>query len=144
MYWEGNNRHSKTKDIGYISTDILRPNSFKEYPTEIYNLFLSLIDHDGKVIDLECGNGLMLKHLVTNSKYELISYGADFIKESIKQTKEIALPEYSDNFIVANVVEADLGENSFDFIFFDPYIVHPDDLENMVDKLLKACRSGVR
>ena len=129
MYWEGND-----------GTDVLRPNGFKEYPVEIYNIFLSLIDHDGKVIDLGCGNGLMLKHLVTNSKYKLVPYGVDFIEESIKQAREIVLPEYSDNFTVANVVEVNLGENSFDFIFFDPYIVHPDDLEDMISKLLKACK----
>ncbi len=131
MYWEGND-----------GTDILRPNGFTEYPDEIYDLFLRLIDHDGKVIDLGCGNGLMLRHLVTRSKYRLIPFGVDFIEESIRQAKEVVLPEYADNFTVGNVADIDLGTNAYDFIFFDPYTVHPDDLEDVVSRLLRACRPG--
>ena len=70
--------HWKNNDGGTI----LKPNVFGEYPTEVYNLFLSIIDHDGKVLDLVCGNGLLLRHLVTNSKYKLIPYRVDFIEES--------------------------------------------------------------
>ncbi|MEM3615544.1 MAG: class I SAM-dependent methyltransferase [Candidatus Methanomethylicia archaeon] len=73
-------------------------------------------------------------------KYKLIPYGIDFIEESIKQAKEVILPEYAQNFIVGNIVDVDLGIISFDFIFFDPYDVHPDDLQTMVSRLLKAIR----
>ena len=44
MYWKDND-----------GSDILRPNGFDGYPEEIYNLFLSLVDHDGRVMDLGCG-----------------------------------------------------------------------------------------
>ena len=131
MYWKGNDR-----------SDILRPNSFKEYPEEIYNLFLSLIDHDGKVIDLGCENGLMLRHLVTRSRCKPVPYGVDFIEESIEQAREVVLPEYAENFVICNVADFDLGVETYDFIFFDPYTVHPDDLEEVVDRLLRACRPG--
>jgi len=131
MYWKKNR-----------GSDIFMPNGFREYPEEIYDLFLSLIDHDGKVIDLGCGNGLMLRHLLTKSKYRLIPYGVDFIEESIRQAREVILPMYAENFKVGNIVDIDLGANSFDFIFFDPYNVHSDDMQGMIDKLLRACKSG--
>ncbi|MBO3799228.1 MAG: class I SAM-dependent methyltransferase [Candidatus Brockarchaeota archaeon] len=131
MYWEGND-----------GSDVYRPNGFSEYPCEIYNVFLNLIDHDGNVIDLGCGNGLMLCHLVTRSNYKLTPYGVDFIEESIEQAKKVILPKYAENFTVANIVDIDLGFNFFDFIFFDPYDVHPDDLRSMINKLLKACKPG--
>ena len=120
MYWKGND-----------GSNILRPNGFTEYPREVYDLFLSLIDRDGKVIDLGCGNGLMLRHLVTRSRYRLIPFGVDFIEESIRQAREVVLPEYAANFFVSNIVDFDLGASAFDFIFFDPYTVHPDDLEEI-------------
>ncbi len=129
MYWEGND-----------GSDILRPNGFKEYPADIYDLFLSLIDRNGRVLDLGCGNGLMLKHLVTRSRYKLVPYGVDFIEESIRQAREKILPEYAENFKVANIADVELEEKFYDFIFFDPYSVHPDDLEPVVEKLLRACR----
>ncbi|MBO3754754.1 MAG: class I SAM-dependent methyltransferase [Candidatus Brockarchaeota archaeon] len=131
MYWEGND-----------GSDVFRPNGFFKYPCEIYNVFLNLIDHDGNVIDLGCGNGLILRHLVTRSSYKLIPYGVDFIEESIKQAREVILSMHAGNFTVANIVDIDLGINFFDFIFFDPYDVHPDDVESMIDKLLKACKPG--
>ncbi|MGC9095221.1 MAG: class I SAM-dependent methyltransferase [Candidatus Bathyarchaeia archaeon] len=131
MYWKDND-----------GSDIFRPNGFDEYPKEIYDLFLSLIDHDGRVIDLGCGNGLMLRHLLTKSKHKLIPYGVDFIEESIKQAKEVILPMYAENFKVGNIVDIELGTGYFDFIFFDPYDVHPNDVQGMIDKLLKACKHG--
>ncbi len=73
MYWKGNN-----------GSDILRPNGFDAYPDEIYDFFLGLVDREGRVIDLGCGNGLMLRHLVTKSKYKLVPYVVDFIEASIK------------------------------------------------------------
>ena len=131
MYWEGNG-----------GSDIPRPNGFAECPDGIYDLFLSLIDRDGKVVDLGCGNGLMLKHLVTRSRYKLIPCGVDFLEESIRQAREVVLPEYGDNFVVGNVADVDLGVESFDFIFFDPYTVHPGDLEEVVRRILRACKPG--
>lgn len=131
MYWKDND-----------GSNIFRPNGFDTYPEEIYDLFLSLVDHDGKVIDLGCGNGLMLRHLLMKSKHKLIPYGIDFIEESIRQAKELILPMYAENFKVGNIVNIDLGTNSFDFIFFDPYDVHSDDIQAMIDKLLKACKPG--
>ncbi len=131
MYWMDND-----------GTDILRPNGFREYPEEIYNLFLELIDHDGKVIDLGCGNGLLLRHIVTKSRYKLVPYGIDFLEESIKQAKTMVLPQYADNFVVGNIVDVDLEVESYDFIFFDPYNVHPDDLNQTVYKIIRSCRKG--
>jgi ubiquinone/menaquinone biosynthesis C-methylase UbiE len=78
------------------------------------------------------------------SKHKLIPFGIDFIEESIRQAKELILSMYAGNFKVGNIVNIDLGTNSFDFIFFDPYDVHSDDIQAMIDKLLKACKPGVK
>ncbi|MGB9760573.1 MAG: class I SAM-dependent methyltransferase [Fervidicoccus fontis] len=131
MYWRNND-----------GSDVLRPNGFDVYPDEIYDLFLKLVDHDGRVIDLGCGNGLMLRHLVTKSRFRLVPYGVDFIEESIKQAKEVILPQYAENFKVGNIADIDLSPNFFDFIFFDPYDVHQDDSQHMINKILQACKPG--
>ena len=131
MYWKNND-----------GSDILRPNGFQEYPEEVYDLFLKLIDHDGKIIDLGCGNGLLLRHIITKSKYKLIPYGIDFIKESIEQAKTKVLPQYADNFIVGNIVDVELGVENYDFILFDPYHVHKNDLSQMIHKIIRSCREN--
>lgn len=134
MYW------TKNEDNPYL------PNGFLVYPHEIYDFFLSFIDHSGRVIDLGCGNGLLLKHLVENSRYELIPYGVDFIEESIEQAKREILPRFADNFVVANVRDyvREMPNEYFDFVFFDPYNVHPEDITETVKHLIRACKTGGR
>lgn len=133
MYW---------KNKG--SQNIYLPSGFKEYPHEIYNLFLNAVHRNGKVLDLGCGNGLLLKHLVENSKYELKPYGVDFIDESIQQAKKVILPDYSNNFIVSNIVDYELRPKSFDFILLDPTDIHKDDIDWFLDKVLRACKPDGR
>ncbi|WP_083820434.1 bifunctional 2-polyprenyl-6-hydroxyphenol methylase/3-demethylubiquinol 3-O-methyltransferase UbiG [Thermococcus sp. AM4] len=134
LYWEQNDGNP------YL------PNGFLVYPHEIYDFFLSFINHPGRVIDLGCGNGLLLRHLVKNSGYGLIPYGVDFIEESIEQAKREILPEFADNFTVANVRDyvREIPDGYFDFIFFDPYNVHPEDLPETVSHLIRVCRAGGR
>lgn len=129
MYW----RDRACKDI-YL------PSGFKEYPSEIYDLFLTLIHRDGKVLDLGCGNGLLLKHLVERSEYELEPFGVDFIEESIQQAREMVLPDYSSNFIVLNIVDYELKPRFFDFIFLDPTDIHKDDMNGFLNKVIRACK----
>ena len=132
MYW-------RSRDY---KNNIYLPSGFKEYPREIYDLFLGLIHRSGRIIDLGCGNGLLLKHLVENSKYRLEPFGVDFIEESIQQARELILPAYSDNFTVQNIVDYELEPESFDFIFLDPTDIHRDDIDWFLDRVIKACKPG--
>ncbi|MEM1509516.1 MAG: hypothetical protein QXY49_05310 [Thermofilaceae archaeon] len=51
-------------------------------------------------------------------KYKPTPYGVDFIEESIRQAKELVLPEYAENFKVGNIVDVDLSPVFFNFIIF--------------------------
>ncbi|MEB3860496.1 MAG: class I SAM-dependent methyltransferase, partial [Desulfurococcales archaeon] len=102
------------------------------------------VDRDGRVIDLGCGNGLLLRHLVSQAGKKLEPYGVDFIEESIEQAKTVILPEYAENFAVSNLVDYSLKPGSFDFILVDPYDIHRDDLEGFLEMVLGACRPGGR
>lgn len=127
MYWEPND-----------GTDILLPNGFREYPKEIYDVFLKVITKDGKILDLGCGNGLLLKHIMKNSGGHIVPYGVDFIEESINQAKTIVHPEHSENFECVNIVDFDFADAFYDYILFDPYDIHRSDLQNIVNKAVKA------
>jgi len=131
MYWKDND-----------GTDILKPNGFTEYPEEIYNLFLEQIDGDGEIIDLGCGNGLLLKHIICRSKYNLTPYGIDFIPESIDQARMLIHPDYPENFKVANIIHYELGIEKYRYIIFDVYTVHPKDLPQTVERVIKACKKN--
>lgn len=123
-------------------SDILKPNGFDEYPCEIYNQLMKPIDRDGSVLDLGCGNGLFLKHIMKYSGYRITPYGIDFIEESIRQARELILPEYAENFRVGNIAYIELEESRYDYIYFDPYSVHPYHLKPVLNKIIKACKPG--
>jgi len=132
-YWRDNN-----------GTDLIRSNGFREYPIFVYTALCQQIHKDGKVLDLGCGNGLMLRHLMQYSGYQLIPYGIEFLKDSIKQAKEILHPQYKNNFLVGNIIDYSFGKGSFDFIFLSPHHIHPSDRKDFLKKLKENCSQGGR
>jgi len=103
------------------------PNGFQFYPSEIYDQFALLMTRAGKVLDLGCGNGLLLKHLVRKSRNRLIPYGVDFLKKSITEAKKVVLPKCQENFTLCNFLQFDFAGAPFDYILLDPDDVHPFD-----------------
>lgn len=130
-YWENNN-----------GSNLFRPNGFDSLPEDIYRAFAIEIDKDGKVLDLGCGNGLMLRYLMVCSGYKLIPYGVDFIELSIKQAKEILHPQYADHFEVGNVVNYSFERGPFDFIFATLHHIYPNDRKKYLAKLKKNCKKN--
>jgi len=124
------------------STNIYWTNGFKAFPEEIYMSFCPLIQKDGKIIDLGCGNGLLLHYLIKKNPYSLVPFGIDFIDLSIEQAKKIIFPSYAHNFFAKNLLEYDFAQGPFDFILFDPYHLHSNDLSSFIQKLLHHCAAN--
>jgi cyclopropane fatty-acyl-phospholipid synthase-like methyltransferase len=129
-YWKNN------------ENNLFRPNGFQSLPDTLYRAFAEQIDKNGKVLDLGCGNGLMLKYLISTSGYKLVPYGADFMEKSIWQAKNILFPEYADNFKNCNVVDYNFKEGPFDFIFTFINHVYPAQRKKYIEKIIKSCKRG--
>jgi 2-polyprenyl-3-methyl-5-hydroxy-6-metoxy-1,4-benzoquinol methylase len=129
-YWENN------------ENDLFRPNGFPALPDTTYQSFSEEINKDGKVLDLGCGNGLMLKYLMETSGHKLIPYGADFMEKSIEQAKNILFPEYADNFENCNVADYSFGKGPFDFIFTFLSHIYPPQRKKYIEKVIKSCKRG--
>ncbi len=128
-YWENND-----------GINLYRPNGFNNLPENIYRAFSEQIDKDGKVLDLGCGNGLMLKYLMFTSGYKLIPYGVDFMESSIKQAKEILHPQYAKNFVVDNISDYSFKAGPFNFIFAIIHHIYPGDRKEYLEKTKKNCK----
>lgn len=124
--------------------NLFRPNGFIGLPDINYGAFREQINKDGKVLDLGCGNGLMLKYLMATSGFKLIPYGADFMEKSIKQAKEILFPEYADNFDLCNVADYTFEKGPFDFIFTFISHVHTSQRKKYIGNVVKSCKKGGR
>ena len=123
--------------------DLTNVNGFSVYPTDMYNNFLEYIQHDGNVLDLGCGNGLLLKHLVNNSNRKVIPFGVDFLEQSISQAKKDILPEFSDNFYICSI-DKFFTNTKFQYIIFEPYLVNEEDRTVIVEKLKDFLEPGGR
>ncbi len=124
----------------YLPNGIVKPDKVEG----LYDCFCEQITHDGKVMDLGCGNGLMLKYLIEHTPFTLTPYGVDYLEPSIRQAKEMIHPEHESHFVVGNVMDYDYRDAPFDFIFADPYDVHPRDTTRFLQDVLNACADGGR
>ena len=119
-------------------------NGFDEYPINEYSMFVDAVEtipYDAlKIIDIGCGNALLLKHIIRNSKKRIIPFGVDFIKESIFEAKSSVLPEFADNFFCIDAGSY-VFQCSFDLVLFDLSILRKDDSDAF---LLHIRESGSR
>jgi 2-polyprenyl-3-methyl-5-hydroxy-6-metoxy-1,4-benzoquinol methylase len=126
-------------NISHNSTSI--PNGFIEYPEKIYNYFHQLLDDIVKInhcniLDMCCGNGLLLKHLMSKCNFDITPYGIDFQENSIIQAQNEIHKEYKENFINKNAIDFEFTLCKFDIILVDPYHFHQDDLQKLIDNIL--------
>jgi len=95
-------------------------NSFEDMKYD-YSTILKIIHHGGKIIDLGCGCGYLLKFLVLNSSFNLTPFGIDMSKEAIDEVKTL-LSDYKTNFFVGDSYRLELHDK-FDFILTKPSYV---------------------
>lgn len=101
----------------FFSTDL---NGYSRPPIGPYLSTLPLIDRDGKIMDLGCGNGMLLKFLQRFSGHQLVPFGIDHKELPIVQARTEVLPEHVANFQVADVNDYRFEEGPFDLIISNP------------------------
>jgi 2-polyprenyl-3-methyl-5-hydroxy-6-metoxy-1,4-benzoquinol methylase len=116
----------------------LLPNGITGSPLELISkikILKKLIKHDAEIIDLGCGNGLLLKMYTQQSKFQIIPFGVDFIEKSISQAKKKVIPEYKNNFTVENIIDYKFTRK-FDYILTDPGCASTKDIAGFYRKCL--------
>lgn len=117
-------------------------NGFIKYPNIEYSLifeaFKTVYQNESKIVDLGCGTGLLLNHIIDNHSNPLIPYGIDFIEQSIDIAQHV-FEEFRNNFFISNA--ADIESVNIDFndsiVLLDPYHYLRSDLY----KIIRYCKS---
>ncbi len=115
-------------------------NGFVDEPVGVYSAFARLLRGNERVLDLGCGDGALLRHLVDSCG--VTPHGVDFREAAISRAKSRMLPEHADNFSVANVRDFDLLPGAYDCILLDPFHLHTDDREPVLRKAQRAVTPG--
>ena len=68
-----------------------------------YHALLKFINQSGKILDLGCGNGMLLKFICEFSEFDLIPFGIDKKTEVIDEAKR-NLSKFTHNFSSEDVV----------------------------------------
>jgi len=107
-------------------------NGFLEDPADVYDDFVPVVDRSGPVLDIGCGNGHLLRHLMDNCKNEIVPYGIDFRSAAIAEANRIVLAEYRDNFRCTDALSWSF-DVLFSYVLADPVIVHDDDRADFIE-----------
>lgn len=78
---------------------LYRTNGYSMPRWDIYDQFLTVVDRPGPILELGCGNGLLLRFLNDLSGHALEAFGVDIKATSIAEAKAVVFPEREVNFI---------------------------------------------
>jgi len=115
----------------YFSAEL---NGYTSPPLGPYLSTLPLIDRGGKILDLGCGNGMLLSFLMRFSAHSLRPYGVDINVAPIEQARRVILPKYKGNFMVGYLTDFNFKGSPFDIIITNPFYVHPQQAGLYIDK----------
>lgn len=116
---------------------------FNKYPHQEYNTIVKAIEKINipkdilKIIDIGCGNGLLLRHICMYSNKKVIPYGIDFLSASIKEARQKIHPQYPFNFSCLSAMDYKLQEK-FDVVLLDPCILKVEDRTEYFRRIKKA------
>jgi hypothetical protein len=100
------------------------------------------LDHEGKVIDLGCGNGALVTQICSD-RHELEPFGVDVNAEAINHA-EVLQPVHAGNFLVGDFFETALWEKTNRYVLALLMVgrlseVPPDRASALIDAIRNCC-----
>ncbi len=123
----------------YFSREL---NGYSRVPYGPYTSTLHLINQDGKIIDLGCGNGMLLKYASQFSGHKLIPFGIDISEMALEQAVNEIFPNHKENFHLVDVNQYGFAQGKFNLIITNPF--YAKDMGELTDKCLDNLEPGGR
>ena len=112
------------------------PKSYVHYLNEAAKIFHQYNYHQGSILDIGCGTGLLSELLQGNFEYtgidissKILDYAAKRGYQTIHRSIEIALPEIDDN--------------SYDFVFCLSSLLFIEDVKTAVENIYRVARQAI-
>lgn len=99
---------------------LFNQNGYRNPPEDIYTAFLRVLDSGGKVLELGCGNGLLLRYLFDHSPQVIVPYGVDINPRSIETAKASVFPCFAEHFSVGDARQYKFPATPVDVLITNP------------------------
>ena len=131
-----------------------RQNGYFTCPSDIYAGFLPFIRRSGKILELGCGNGMLLRYLREQANHRLTPFGVDIDIRAVETARTTILPDFAENFVVGDARFYD-DARKFDIVLTNPIFANPDFYsrpdaapvvysDGSIRRYLEKCRSLLR
>jgi tRNA1(Val) A37 N6-methylase TrmN6 len=121
---------------------LYRTNGYSDPPWAIYDQFLGAVDRPGPILELGCGNGLLLRFLCDLSAYALLPFGVDIKEPSIREARTIVFPERAACFIQGDLRKGVHHTGSFATLIANPLYADQGYYEQVDGKIPKLYLDG--
>jgi SAM-dependent methyltransferase len=117
-------------------------NGYENPPWKIYEQFLKVVQGPGTILELGCGNGLLLRYLCDLSGHELQPFGVDINAAAVHQARTAIFPNRPDCFIHADLREGMPFPGTFAAILTNPLNADQGYYEQVDGKIRKLHLDG--
>jgi len=121
---------------------LFQENGYNSPPISLYESFLAVIDRPGKILELGCGNGLLLRFLCDNSAHLHNPFGVDCSPHLIHRARTEIFPDLQDQFQVADILTYDFAEAPFALIITNPLYADQGYREQIDGRIQKLAADG--
>lgn len=117
-------------------------NGYSEPPWAIYEQFLRVVDRPGPILELGCGNGLLLRFLCDLSGHTLRPFGVDIKEARIREAREAVFPGREACFVQADLRGGVYHPGPFTTLLVNPLYADQGYYEQIDGKIPKLYLDG--
>ncbi len=117
-------------------------NGYSFPPWAIYDQFLPVVDRPGRILELGCGNGLLLRYLCDLSGRALQPFGVDNKEPRIQEARTIVFPECPSSFVQGDLREGVHHRGSFAVLMVNPLYADHGYYEQVDGKIPRLYLDG--
>ena len=117
-------------------------NGYRALPRSIYQAFLQVVDRPGSILELGCGNGLLLRFLHDHSPHALDCCGIDINPEAIRTAHTQVFPQRTHAFVVGDVRTCELPPGQHTLLLANPLYADPGYYEQQSGQIQRLYGDG--
>lgn len=123
-------------------TALFSQNGYRLPPRDIYQAILDVVDRPGSILELGCGNGLLLRYLHDHSPHQLNCCGVDINESAIRVAQSEVFPEQPQSFCSGDIRTYEPRPGQHAIIVTNPLYADPGYYEQQNGQIPRVSGEG--